>query len=147
MKRFQFPLENILNLRKHDESSVLSRYAEAVAGLSKAKARATLLKKRLTDEWRDHQEKLQKTGSLRAVIQQQEGWSYIEAHINEAEEAIVQAENEVEQLAEELKERRRERESLESYRMEGKQAHLQKLDRLEQLELDELAGRGIGKRY
>ena len=147
MKRFKFPLENILSLRKHDENTVLSKYAEAVANLSKAKSQAISLKKRLTDEWRLHQERLRDSGSSQSMIQQQQGWSFIESHINEAEETIISAENSVEHLAVELKKRRQERESLESYREDGKRAHLLETDRLEQIELDELAGRGIGKRY
>ena len=147
MKRFKFPLENILSLRKHDENTVLSKYAEAVANLSKAKSQAISLKKRLTDEWRLHQERLRDSGSSQSMIQQQQGWSFIESQINEAEETIISAENSVEHLAVELKKRRQERESLESYREDGKRAHLLETDRLEQIELDELAGRGIGKRY
>ncbi|MBT5707887.1 MAG: hypothetical protein HOI66_16360 [Verrucomicrobia bacterium] len=147
MKRFQFQLENILNLRKHDENTVLSKYAEAVANLSKSKVQALSLKKRLTDEWRLHQEKLRDSGSSQSMIQQQQGWSFIETQINEAEEAIITAENTVEQLAGQLRERRQERESLESYREDGKRAHILEVDRLEQIELDELAGRGISKRY
>ena len=147
MKRFHFPLENILNLKKHDETTVLAEYSAAVTNLSRAKANSVSLKKRLTDEWRAQQEKLRATHNPASLIQQQEGWAYIEEQIKEAEKALAEAENEVTQLESKLKHRRQERKSLESFREKGQIAHQTKVAQIEQYSLDELAGRGVHRRF
>ncbi len=147
MKRFHFPLENILTLKKHDETTVLVEYSAAVTKLSRAKAQSVTLKKRLTDEWRAQQEKLRSTQNPSTLIQQQDGWAYIEEQIKNAEEALAEAENEVAQLEDKLKLRRQERKSLESYREKGVIAHESKVAQIEQYSLDELAGRGVRRRF
>lgn len=147
MKRFEFPLDNILSLKRHDENTVLAQYAAAVSELSKAKANAILLKKRLTDEWRTHQEHLQNEPHSLSLIQTQSGWKYIEEKISDAEEAINQAETNVARLGGELKERRQARKSLESYRSQRERIHRTEFERLEQIELDGLAGQGPRQRY
>ena len=147
MKRFQFPLENILSLKRHDENTLLAQYVAAVSELSKAKAHSISLKKRLTDEWRIHQERLQQETVTVSLIQQQSGWKFIEEKIGLSEESIREAETAVARLGEELKLRRQARESLESYRAQGEFAHRAEVERLEQIELDDLAGQGRRKRY
>ena len=147
MKRFDFPLENILNLKKHDETTVLAEYSAAVTKLSRAKANSVSLKKRLTDEWRAQQEKLRATQNPSHLIQQQEGWAYIEEKIKKAEEALTGAQDEVAKLESKLKHRRQERQSLESYREKGEIAHQKKAAQIEQYSLDELAGRGVHPRF
>ncbi len=147
MKRFHFPLENILHLKKHEETTILAEYSAAVADLSRAKASSIALKQRLTDEWQKQQKTLHSTRDPSSLIQHQLGWSYIEDQIKQAEETLTQAENEVARLEDKLKHRRQERQSLESYRQQGELAHQSKLAKVEQSSLDELAGRGVRNRF
>ncbi len=141
MKRFYFPLDGLARVRKHDESSALSDYQTALARLSSAKEVAAHLKQRLMSEWRDYQERIQQPPRPAALIQHQQGWAYIEEQIQTAEQAIVDAEEDVTRAESCLTQRRQARESLENYRDDQYETFRKEHSRLEQMALDELSSR------
>lgn len=147
MKRYQFPLKGFLQVKIHEENSALAQYADAAAQLSRARHAAVDLKRRLVDEWRKHQETLNTGAATQQLVLQQNGWNYIEQQITQAEAAITQAEDQLEESAVKLKTVQTDRESLENYRRESRRNHITEEERLEQVELDELASRGRSKRY
>ena len=142
MKRYQFPLKGFLQVKVHEENAALAQYAAAAAQLSQARHAAASLKRRLVDEWRQHQETLKSGPATQQLLLQQNGWNYIEQQIEKAEAEVIQAEDQLEDSALKLKSVRTDRESLENYRRESQRSHFTEAERQEQAELDELASRG-----
>lgn len=142
MRRFQFRLQHVLQQRERAESAALEQMHLALARQEAAKRSAATAESALTEAI------LSRPGGRRgerldaAAIGARERYvAALRFAADTARQALIQANREADAALERLVEARRQKQLIERIRARKLSAHMKEEARLEQIELDEIAGR------
>lgn len=143
MKRFQFKLESVLQLRNQHERKVVSEHAEVLQKVDELKETIDDLYEGLRLEHYRYQQSLSQPQSVSTMRHLRSGCDYYEQRLHEVKQQLEQAEFELERRKVALTEARQEREMIEKYRDRLAGAHAHSAAKADQHFLDELSVRGI----
>lgn len=142
MKKFQFKLESVLQLRNQHERKVVNEHAEVLREVDQLKEAVDELHEGLRLEHYRYQQSLSRPQSVSTMKHLRSGCDYYEQRLREVKQELEQAEFELERRKVALREARQEREMIEKYRDRLAGAHAHSAAKADQLFLDELSIRG-----
>lgn len=142
MKRFEFKLDGILQLRNQHEKKILDEHNSAVKKVNELAEAMTSLRAALNLEQRRYQESLSKPQSVSMMQNLRRGCEYYEQLLFKTGEELATAEKILEECKVALTSARQECEVMEKYRDRLAGAHARSVDKADQNFLDELSLRG-----
>ena len=142
MKRFQFKLDGVLQLRNQHERTVVDQHATALNKVNQLAEKVKTLHDGLMLQQQRYQQSLSQPQSVSMMQNLRKGCEYYEQRITEAGRALNDAEHDLEQSKNALTAARRECEVMEKYRDRLAGAHAKIVDKADQTFMDELSLRG-----
>lgn len=142
MKRFEFKLDGVLQLRNQHERKVVDKHAAALRKVSELAETMDALRASLLMEQRRYQESLAQPQSVSMMQNLRKGCEYYEQRLFETGQELTTAEEDLEHCRSAMTSARQEREVMEKYRDRLAGAHAQSADKADQNFLDELSLRG-----
>ena len=142
MKRFQFKLDGVLQLRNQHERTVVDQHASALNKVNQLAEKVKTLHDGLMLQQQRYQQSLSQPQSVSMMQNLRKGCEYYEQRITEAGRALNDAEHDLEQCKTALTAARQECEVMEKYRDRLAGAHAKIVDKADQTFLDELSLRG-----
>lgn len=143
MKRFQFKLESVLQLRNQHERKVVREHAEVLREVDELRETMDELHQGLRLEHQRYQQSLSKPQAVSKMRHLRSGCDYYEQRLREVKLLLERAECELERRKLALTEARQEREMIEKYRERLEGVHAQNVAKADQIFLDELSIRGV----
>ena len=142
MKRFEFKLDGVLQLRNQHERTVIDKHAVALNRFNQLAEKMKTLREGLTMQQQRYQQSLSQPQSVSMMQNLRKGCEYYEQRIDETLHALNNAEQDLEQCKNALTAARQECEVMEKYRDRLAGAHAKMIDKADQTFLDELSLRG-----
>ena len=142
MKRFEFKLDGVLQLRNQHERTVIDTHAVALNRFNLLAEKMKTLREGLTMQQQRYQQSLSQPQSVSMLQNLRKGCEYYEQQIDETLHALNNAEEDLEQCKNALIAARQECEVMEKYRDKLAGAHAKIIDKADQTFLDELSLRG-----
>ncbi|HAQ98274.1 MAG: flagellar export protein FliJ [Limisphaerales bacterium] len=142
MKRFEFKLDGVLQLRNQHERTVIDKHAVALNRFNQLAEKMKTLREGLTMQQQRYQQSLSQPQSVSMMQNLRKGCEYYEQRIDETLHALNNAEQDLEQCKNALTAARQECEVMEKYRDRLAGAHAKIIDKADQTFLDELSLRG-----
>ena len=142
MKRFQFKLDGVLQLRNQHERTVVDQHATALNKVNQLAGKMKALQDGLMLQQQRYQQSLSQPQSVSMMQNLRKGCEYYEQRITETGQALDSAEHDLEQSKNALADARRECEVMEKYRDRLAGAHAKIVDKADQTFMDELSLRG-----
>lgn len=141
MKRFQFKLQAVLTLRQRAEQTALEHYSRAMLARHAAMARLTEAERELSRAWKDLRQRM--TGGCPAgeAQQRQQFCHLLDDRRRQCEQALSQAEVQLNQAFQKMLLCRQDREVIEQYLADQRQQHDRALLAEERKILEDLARR------
>jgi flagellar FliJ protein len=143
MKRFQFKLESVLQLRNQRERKVVNEHAQVLREVDQLREAMDELHEGLRLEHYRYQQSLSQPQSVSTMKHLRSGCDYYEQRLREVKQQLDQAEFELERRKAALTEARQEREMIEKYRDRLAGVHAHHVAKADQHFLDELSVRGV----
>ena len=142
MKRFEFKLDGVLQLRNQHGRTVIDKHAVALNRFNQLAEKMKTLREGLTMQQQRYQQSLSQPQSVSMMQNLRKGCEYYEQRIDETLHALNNAEQDLEQCKNALTAARQECEVMEKYRDRLAGAHAKIIDKADQTFLDELSLRG-----
>ena len=142
MKRFEFKLDGVLQLRNQHERTVIDKHAVALNRFNQLAEKMKTLREGLTMQQQRYQQSLSQPQSVSMMQNLRKGCEYYEQRIDETLHALNNAEQDLEQCKNALTAARQECEVMEKYRDRLAGAHAKIIDKADQTFLDEFSLRG-----
>ncbi len=142
MKRFEFKLDGVLQLRNQHERKVVDKHTAALDKVNELADTIDALRASLLMEQRRYQESLAQPQSVSMMQNLRKGCEYYEHRLYETGQELAAAEKDLEESKKVLTSARQEREVMEKYRDRLAGAHAQSVEKADQSFLDELSLRG-----
>jgi flagellar export protein FliJ len=139
MRRFRFPLEAVLTVRKRQENQALERYGAAVRGHREAAAAVSSAERDLLEAWGGFRVEMEGGCDGARLACQRAQCQALDLRGRKARERLRQAEQEMRASHEGLIEARRQREVVEKLEERAHREHARERQREEARFLDELA--------
>lgn len=138
MARFQFPLQNILNMKEKLEEQAKNEYGQANARLMSEQDKLHQLEVRLEEAKQKLKNVLQETLSVLEIRKREDAVEIIKTYVMQQLLVVKRCEKEVEIAREKLSEAMKERKIFEKLREKAFEEFIKEEGRKEQKEVDEL---------
>lgn len=138
MARFQFPLQNILNMKEKLEEQAKNEYGQANARLILEQDKLHQLELRLEEAKQKLKNVLQETLSVLEIRKREDAVEIIKTYVMQQLLIVKRCEKEVEIAREKLSEAMKERKIFEKLREKAFEEFIKEEGRREQKEVDEL---------
>lgn len=138
MARFQFPLQNILNMKEKLEEQAKNEYGQANARLMSEQDKLHQLEMRLEEAKQKLKNVLQETLSVLEIRKREDAVEIIKTYVMQQLLVVKRCEKEVEIAREKLSEAMKERKIFEKLREKAFEEFIKEEGRKEQKEVDEL---------
>lgn len=138
MARFQFPLQNILNMKEKLEEQAKNEYGQANARLILEQDKLHQLEMRLEEAKQKLKNVLQETLSVLEIRKREDAVEIIKTYVMQQLLIVKRCEKEVEIAREKLSEAMKERKIFEKLREKAFEEFIKEEGRKEQKEVDEL---------
>ncbi|HAK57539.1 MAG TPA: flagellar export protein FliJ [Lachnospiraceae bacterium] len=145
MARFNFPLQNILNMKEKLEDQAKNEYSQANLRLRDAEEEMERLKKRQSDAEQELKVKLSEALDVRQIRQEEDGIEILKSFVERQQLVVLQRRRELEIARDKLNEAMKERKTFEKLREHAFEDFLKEQNLAEQKEIDELVSYRHGR--
>ena len=145
MARFNFPLQNILNMKEKLEDQAKNEYSQANLRLRDAEEEMERLKKRQSDAEQELKVKLSEALDVRQIRQEEDGIEILKSFVERQQLVVLQRKRELEIARDKLNEAMKERKTFEKLREHAFEDFLKEQNLAEQKEIDELVSYRHGR--